>query len=270
MFPQTTSLQNPSLLTKRPQPFFSSRAPCLRAKSKPDSSPDIITRLFGAVFGQQALEDKIPFGLKRMEDQDMYELYPATTTDFAEPVEGDDESVALFRPLLAKTRLEKAATQVCEPVHTLCCLQVLQLPVPGGEPAREGLGLNSPCLPGQDGLLCERAWLEPPGFPVALQWLWSCGERLFGLVHDSRLPGLHTRTCALNLCRYTSALCHQETPVHPSRCKPLMQYCSIAGSFCKDRRRSCAGGLQSSRLDWLVIPLVLTYPICSLVMAECL
>ena len=122
MFPQTTSLQNPSLLTKRPQPFFSSRAPCLRAKSKPDSSPDIITRLFGAVFGQQALEDKIPFGLKRMEDQDMYELYPATTTDFAEPVEGDDESVALFRPLLAKTRLEKLPLRYANQcIHSVVC-----------------------------------------------------------------------------------------------------------------------------------------------------
>ena len=107
MLPQTSLQQNPSLLTKRPQPLFSSRAPRLLAKNKADSSPDIITRLFGAVFGQRALEDKTPFGLKRMEDQDMYELYPATTTDFAEPVEGDDESVALFRPLLAKTRLEK-------------------------------------------------------------------------------------------------------------------------------------------------------------------
>ena len=105
----------------------------------------------------------------------MYELYPATTTDFAEPVEGDDEFVGLFRPLLAKTRLEQLPLRYADQyTHTLVSLATTSA---RAEPAR----LKSPCLPGQDGLLCKRARLERPGFPVTLQWLWSCGERLFGL-----------------------------------------------------------------------------------------
>lgn len=45
--------------------------------------------------------------MKRMAQEEMDELYPATTTEFAEPVEGDDATVSQFRPLLAKTRLER-------------------------------------------------------------------------------------------------------------------------------------------------------------------
>jgi hypothetical protein len=44
--------------------------------------------------------------LKRLDDKALQELYPATTTEFADPVEGDDPTVAAFRPLLAKTQLE--------------------------------------------------------------------------------------------------------------------------------------------------------------------
>lgn len=36
----------------------------------------------------------------------MNELYPATTTEFADPISTDDEEMTLFRPLLARTRLE--------------------------------------------------------------------------------------------------------------------------------------------------------------------
>ncbi len=67
---------------------------------------DLITRIFGGIFGKGALEDRKPFGMQRMSEESMHELYPATTTEFAEPVPTDDPEMALFRPLLAKTRLE--------------------------------------------------------------------------------------------------------------------------------------------------------------------
>ena len=36
------------------------------------------------------------------------QVYPATTTKFADPLPGDSRDVAALRPLLAQTRLEKA------------------------------------------------------------------------------------------------------------------------------------------------------------------
>lgn len=64
-------------------------------------------RLFGSLFGRKALEDNEPFGLKRLTVDTSPEMYPATLTEFAEPVEGDDSEVAIFRSLLARTQLEK-------------------------------------------------------------------------------------------------------------------------------------------------------------------
>ena len=75
--------------------------------AKAEREQDLITRIFGGIFGQKALQDTTPFGMKRMAEEEMHELYPATTTEFAEPVEGDEPEVARFRPLLAKTRLER-------------------------------------------------------------------------------------------------------------------------------------------------------------------
>jgi hypothetical protein len=34
-------------------------------------------------------------------------MYPATTTEFADPVDGDDDDTRAFRPLLARTRLQR-------------------------------------------------------------------------------------------------------------------------------------------------------------------
>ena len=69
--------------------------------------PDFIERAFGALFGNKALGASEPFGMKRMSDEAYNEQSVATTTEFAEPVGGDSEEVARFRPLLARTRLEK-------------------------------------------------------------------------------------------------------------------------------------------------------------------
>lgn len=79
----------------------------VRTTAEPEPEADVITKIFGTIFGQKALQDTAPFGMKRMAEEEMHELYPATTTEFAAPVSGDSSEVSLFRPLLAKTRLEK-------------------------------------------------------------------------------------------------------------------------------------------------------------------
>jgi hypothetical protein len=53
-----------------------------------------------------------PFGLKRFDRDRFPELYQATLDEFAEPVQGDTEEIALFRPLLARTQLEKRSLQL--------------------------------------------------------------------------------------------------------------------------------------------------------------
>jgi hypothetical protein len=59
------------------------------------------------------LDDPEPMGMKRMRAEEFPEVYPATTTEFAEAVEGDEEEVALFRPLLARTQLEEKELMLC-------------------------------------------------------------------------------------------------------------------------------------------------------------
>lgn len=66
-----------------------------------------------SVSAGQALEDPEPAGMKRMSEEALAEQYPATTTEFAKPVAGDSPEVALFRPLLAKTRLESVPLRYC-------------------------------------------------------------------------------------------------------------------------------------------------------------
>lgn len=87
---------------------FTVRRPSLtcRAEQQEGDSPDLIERMVGALFGKKALEAAEPFGMKRMSDEAYNEQSVATTTEFADSVLGDSPEVALFRPLLAKTRLE--------------------------------------------------------------------------------------------------------------------------------------------------------------------
>lgn len=90
-----------------------SSRPCgKRLRAERDDGPDFVTRVFGGIFGKAALEDRKPFGMQRMSEKSMQELYPATTTEFAAAVAGDSREVALFRPLLAKTRLEKKSLRL--------------------------------------------------------------------------------------------------------------------------------------------------------------
>lgn len=78
-----------------------------------DHRPDFIERLVVGIFGKKVLDDPEPMGMKRMQYEDFPEVYPATTTEFAAPVEGDDEEVAAFRPLLARTQLEEKELMLC-------------------------------------------------------------------------------------------------------------------------------------------------------------
>ena len=77
--------------------------------------PDLIERIVGRLFGKQALDDRAPGGMQRMSDEALLEQYPATLTEFADPVESDDKEMAVFRPLLAQTRLQKL------PLRQVCC-----------------------------------------------------------------------------------------------------------------------------------------------------
>ena len=79
----------------------------MSASKDSSDQPDLIERVFGRLFGQTALDNRSPGGMKRMSDEAMMEQYPATLTEFAEPLESDDEVMQAFRPLLAQTRLEK-------------------------------------------------------------------------------------------------------------------------------------------------------------------
>lgn len=79
--------------------------PKTAAQENEDTGPDVITKIFGAIFGKGALEERKPMGMQRMSEESMHELYPATTTEFADPVSTDDKEMALFRGLLAKTRI---------------------------------------------------------------------------------------------------------------------------------------------------------------------
>lgn len=61
-----------------------------------------VERLFTFFFGKIEAE---PLGLKRFDRDRFPELYPATLTETAPPVDGDTDEVATFRPLLARTQL---------------------------------------------------------------------------------------------------------------------------------------------------------------------
>jgi hypothetical protein len=86
-----------------------------------------VERVFRFFFGTKEAE---PFGLKRFDRDRFPELYPAVLDEFAAPVMGDLEEVALFRPLLARTQLETRPLQLvydaerdgwsAETFHALC------------------------------------------------------------------------------------------------------------------------------------------------------
>jgi len=78
------------------------------SNSNSEDSPDLIESFVGKIFGKKVLEDSSPFGMKRMSAEDYPEMYPAVTDHWAAPVQGDSPDIAVIRPLLARTQLEKA------------------------------------------------------------------------------------------------------------------------------------------------------------------
>lgn len=70
---------------------------------------DIIERMYTAVFGRK---EKEPFGLKRFDRDRFPELYPATLDEFADILPSDTAEMAAFRPMLARTQLQKRELQL--------------------------------------------------------------------------------------------------------------------------------------------------------------
>jgi len=64
---------------------------------------DPVEKIFGFFFGKREEE---PLGLARFGPDKFPEQYPATTTEWAEPLETDDKDMAKLRPLLKNTNLE--------------------------------------------------------------------------------------------------------------------------------------------------------------------
>lgn len=91
-FPAST----PSRRRQLPPPF---------ATPTDDDAPDLVTRLFGGLFGKKALEDATPAGMKRLSGAALAEQYPATNEE-AGPRDGDPPDIAPLRRLLKNTRLE--------------------------------------------------------------------------------------------------------------------------------------------------------------------
>lgn len=70
---------------------------------------DPVEKMFSFFFGKRELN---PMGMKRFGRDRFPEQYPATKTEFAEPVVGDSKEVALLRPFLKNTSLEKRALRL--------------------------------------------------------------------------------------------------------------------------------------------------------------
>ena len=70
---------------------------------------DPVEKIFGFFFGKR---EAAPMGLKRMTKEQFPERYPATKTEWAEPVSTDDNEMALIRPLLKNTNLESRSLQL--------------------------------------------------------------------------------------------------------------------------------------------------------------
>ena len=68
---------------------------------------DPIEKAVGWLFGKQAVHNRKPFGLARLEGAALEQQYEANSVDQAEALQGDSAEVARFRSVLAHTALEK-------------------------------------------------------------------------------------------------------------------------------------------------------------------
>lgn len=105
--PSAACIIMPKVWKPSQRPLPPQRRVLCRASKESEDKPDFIERAFGTLFGNKALGAAEPFGMKRMSDEAYNEQSVATTTEFAEPLDGDTEELAFIRPLLARTRLEK-------------------------------------------------------------------------------------------------------------------------------------------------------------------
>lgn len=72
-----------------------------------------MTGLVGKLFGRKTVDDPEPAGLARLDYDSTPEMWAATTSEFAAPLQGDDADVAVLRPLLARTQLERRPLRLC-------------------------------------------------------------------------------------------------------------------------------------------------------------
>ena len=70
---------------------------------------DPVEKIFNFFFG--AKEEK-PMGMDRFGPQRFPEQYPATKDEWADPLDGDDGTMALIRPFLKNTNLERRGLQL--------------------------------------------------------------------------------------------------------------------------------------------------------------
>lgn len=76
---------------------------------EPYSDEDPVEKLFSFFFGKKEEE---PMGMKRFGRERFPEQYPATKTEFADPVESDDRDMKIIRPFLKNTNLEFRALKL--------------------------------------------------------------------------------------------------------------------------------------------------------------
>eukprot|EP00741_Cyanophora_paradoxa_P014932 tig00020830_g14406.t1 len=94
-----------SFVAAAPAPtFYASVEDQASAAAGEEEEGGVVNKLFSVFFGKP---QAAPSGLKRFDRDRFPEQFPATLDEFAVPVDGDNEQVALFRPLLARTQLEK-------------------------------------------------------------------------------------------------------------------------------------------------------------------
>lgn len=136
--------------------------------SSGNEQPDLIERVFGRIFGNKALEERSPGGMRRMSEEAMLEQYPATLTEFAAPVDSDDKTMAKIRPLLAQTRLQKVPLRCAKQ----CCLSG------GCRRARSSLVCSLNAEPLIHAVYCKvgifscTTWLEQLSISSASQYVW--------------------------------------------------------------------------------------------------
>jgi hypothetical protein len=91
-------------------PSSTTNTPPPTSSSTNKEEPDLVEKMFGFFFGAPEAE---PMGLKRFGQERFPEQYPATVDNFdVEPVASDDKLMAMVRPLLKNTNLERRGLQL--------------------------------------------------------------------------------------------------------------------------------------------------------------